>query len=116
MPALSADPDKAGIERDGPGHFRQVNRGEDWLSTAAAGVMDQMAVSSSATAAMSAGTSDDAESCMASATISAVAVEAWTADRPLCRFVHRRACTCPAWSAKITSCGLGCSAWPENVR
>ncbi len=98
------------------GHARNVHPGADRLSTAVTGVIDQMAVSSAAMAAMSSGTSDEAESCIASATISAVLVDAWTADRPLCRFVHRRACTCPAWSAKITSPGLGCSAWPENVR
>jgi peptidoglycan/xylan/chitin deacetylase (PgdA/CDA1 family) len=106
-------------EREGhgrPGWCPKVKRGEDWLSTAAAGVTDQTAASSPAMAAVSCGTSDDAESCIASATIRAAAVEAWTADRPLCRFVHRRACTRPARSAKMTSWRPGCSTWPENVR
>ena len=65
---------------------------------------------------MSSRTSDGAESCIASATIRAAVVETWTADQPLCRFVHRRACTRRAASEKITSPGDGCSVSPENVR
>ena len=57
-----------------------------------------------------------AESCSASATIRAVAVESRTADRPLWRFVQRRAWACPAWSAKITSPAAGCSISPAKVR
>src|SRR5262249_13474486 len=94
----------------------KVKRGVDWLSTVAAGVRDHRACIWSARAAVSSGTSDAAESCIASATINTAAVELWTADRPLCRFVHRRACTPLAWSAKITSCAVGCSTSPEKVR
>jgi hypothetical protein len=97
-------------------YFRNVNRGADWLRTVVTGVVDQMAFSSSAIAAMSCGTSEDARSCMASATTSTAAVESWRADSPLCRLVQRRACTCRAWSAKITSVRPGCSTWPEKVR
>ena len=42
--------------------------------------------------------------------------EAGSADRPLCRFVQRRACARPASSAKITSPAAGCSVSPPNVR
>ena len=65
---------------------------------------------------MSSGMVVAAPSCWASATIRTVLVAGETADRPLCRFVQRRACACPAWSAKITSPGAGCSTSPPNVR
>jgi hypothetical protein len=65
---------------------------------------------------MSSGMVLAAPSCRASATIRTVLVAGETADRPLCRLVQRRACACPAWSAKITSPGAGCSTSPPNVR
>ena len=65
--------------------------------------MDQAARISAPRAAVSSGMSAGAESCSPSATIRARVVESRTADRPLCRFVQRRACACPAASAKITS-------------
>ena len=89
--------------------IRPAKSDRERVSTAVCGVVDQRPFSSSAIAAMSSGVSAAAVSCMASATTRTVAVASWTAESPLCRLVHRRACTCPAWSAKITSRGSGCS-------
>jgi hypothetical protein len=103
------DEEGSGCRGSSPGYFPNAKRRVDWLRTAAVGVIPQTAPSSSAAAAMSSGTSEDAEACMASATINAAVVEPWTADRPLCRFVQRRACARLAWSEKMTSPASGCS-------
>ena len=83
---------------------------------AARGVTGQAAWISAVRAATSPAMPAGAESCSASATIRARVVPSRTADRPLCRFVQRRACACPAPSAKITSPGAGCSTSPAKVR
>jgi hypothetical protein len=83
---------------------------------AVCGVIDQASWISAVRAATSSAMLAGAESCNASATIRARVVESRTADRPLCRFVQRRAWACPAPSAKITSPGAGCSISPAKVR
>ena len=92
-----------------------MKRGSAAVSTAADGATDQAACSSAASTVRSSATSRGASSCSASATTSTAAVEPRTADRPLCRFVQRRACACPAPSAKITSPAAGCSTSPAKV-
>ena len=78
-----------GLARYGP----KAKLDERWLRMVAAGLAGQAAASSPAIASVSWRMSDDAMPCIASATISTAVVELWTADSPLRRFVHRRACT-----------------------
>ena len=92
-----------------------MKRGAALVSIATAGPADQTSASSPAMAAVSSVMSAAAEGCSASATINVAVVSLRTADSPLCRFVHRRACARPASSAKITSRTPGCSTSPENV-
>src|ERR1700683_1324093 len=91
-------------------------RGAGAVRIAADGVTDQSALMSAARAAVRRDTSLGAESCSASATIRAAVVESRTADRPLWRFVQRRAWAWPASSAKITSPGGGGATPPGDRR
>jgi hypothetical protein len=93
-----------------------VNPGEAAVRTAADGLTDQAALSSAPRTSVSWEMSSGALSCSASATIRTLPVESRTADAPLCLFVQRRACACPARSAKITSPAAGCSTSPAKVR
>src|SRR5436190_4350362 len=89
-------------------------RGDSRLRMALVVLADQTASSSSTSVSTSLAMSCEAESCRASATISAELVPLPTAERALWRLVHRRASALFALSPKITSPAAGLSDSPEN--